>query len=486
VAGVTTRPLIVLAHIFNEEFLLPHWLRHHTRMFDHGVVVDRGSTDASMEIVRTLAPDWEIVRSRTDVFDARECDYEMMDLESRYDGWKVVLNATEFVFHPTLDDYVAAFESEHPEADGVGMRTVVMVDRPEDRGAPVTDEPLVLQRFHGFPSDPGSPQAYRFMHRAHHGDYGVGRHTTGLRVVPDPDLLILRFSWSPYEHLRERKLQIAAAIPETDLKLKLSWQHMGTADDLDRQFADFAARARDLRTDDLYGRTLEQLAESLAAPRARPRRRVERRAAGRVRDRVAILTTAKVKARGAGSHPERELTITGALAEGHTVRLASMSRAKGSSATFEVETVDPAGAKALAKWGEILVADCAALQIASLGGYPRPLVVDLAGALPLGRKTEWVLLRGDTFLCADAEEHEIALEQLAAAGRLDERLGADDPRAPALLSLVPPRPGPADVATIVAFCRRPQRPPGNLLSEADRRLMSSQVLSTYRKRYQDR
>ena len=79
-----TDGLTVLTHVRNEELLMPHWLRHHLSLFDHGVIVDRGSTDRTLAIVRELAPDWEIVTSRNLVFDARACDREMMELESLY------------------------------------------------------------------------------------------------------------------------------------------------------------------------------------------------------------------------------------------------------------------------------------------------------------------------------------------------------------------------------------------------------------------
>ncbi len=35
----------LFSHIKNEEDLLPQWLNHHKHMFDHGVIIDFGSTD---------------------------------------------------------------------------------------------------------------------------------------------------------------------------------------------------------------------------------------------------------------------------------------------------------------------------------------------------------------------------------------------------------------------------------------------------------
>ena len=44
--------LTVISGIYNEEYLLPFWLEHHRKIFDHGVIVDWHSTDRSLEIIR--------------------------------------------------------------------------------------------------------------------------------------------------------------------------------------------------------------------------------------------------------------------------------------------------------------------------------------------------------------------------------------------------------------------------------------------------
>ena len=71
----------VICHFFNEAYLLPWWLPHHIPMFDHGIMIDHGSTDESVEIVQRLAPHWRIVRSRLTMFDAFLTDQEVMSYE---------------------------------------------------------------------------------------------------------------------------------------------------------------------------------------------------------------------------------------------------------------------------------------------------------------------------------------------------------------------------------------------------------------------
>src|SRR5262245_4413723 len=69
---------VVVSHFFNEAYLLPWWLRHHRDIFDHGVLIDRYSTDGSADICRELVPSWEVVRSETAQFEAIKCDFEVM------------------------------------------------------------------------------------------------------------------------------------------------------------------------------------------------------------------------------------------------------------------------------------------------------------------------------------------------------------------------------------------------------------------------
>ena len=42
----------VLCHFYNEEWILPFWLKHHREIFDHGIMIDYNSTDRSVEIIR--------------------------------------------------------------------------------------------------------------------------------------------------------------------------------------------------------------------------------------------------------------------------------------------------------------------------------------------------------------------------------------------------------------------------------------------------
>lgn len=55
----------IISHFYNEEYLLPWWLMHHTKIFDHGILINRGSTDRSVEICKLFAPNWEVRDSKS-------------------------------------------------------------------------------------------------------------------------------------------------------------------------------------------------------------------------------------------------------------------------------------------------------------------------------------------------------------------------------------------------------------------------------------
>jgi hypothetical protein len=88
----------VVCHVFNEEYLLPWWLSHHRRIFDHGIMIDYNSTDASRDIIKQMCPDWEIHTTRNRYFDSANIDREVEDYERTCTSWRMALNVTEFLY----------------------------------------------------------------------------------------------------------------------------------------------------------------------------------------------------------------------------------------------------------------------------------------------------------------------------------------------------------------------------------------------------
>jgi len=203
--------LTILAHIYNESYLLPWWLAHHTAIADHGIIFDYASTDDSVAICRALAPTWDIGPSRNHDFDAIEVDREMMDAERQVDGWKIVLNVTEFL----VGDVRAAMVGERQI-----LRSRIMVDR--DQHTPDPTRPLVEQYADGYYDDMSRPG--RLLHRQIHGNYPTGRHMHD-RVTTD-DCAVWWYGWAPWTpETRARKLQIQTRIPPRDKEQRRGWHH---------------------------------------------------------------------------------------------------------------------------------------------------------------------------------------------------------------------------------------------------------------------
>lgn len=90
--------LTVLTHFYNEEYLLPWWLNHHKRIFDHGILIDYHSTDRSREIIKDICPTWQVVTTRNEYFESVAIDQEVMDYEKSIEGWRITLNIPEFLY----------------------------------------------------------------------------------------------------------------------------------------------------------------------------------------------------------------------------------------------------------------------------------------------------------------------------------------------------------------------------------------------------
>ena len=90
--------LNVVVGTYNEEFMLNHWLKHHKNIFDHGIVLDYKSTDSTLDLIKTIVPNWEVITAKNyQWFDSEINDKEIMECEEKLKGWKICLNTTEFI-----------------------------------------------------------------------------------------------------------------------------------------------------------------------------------------------------------------------------------------------------------------------------------------------------------------------------------------------------------------------------------------------------
>lgn len=198
---------------------------HHDKMFDHVIVVDYASTDHTVDIIRELAPNWEVRQSRNDCFRAADVDAEVMDIERGLDGWKIALTATEFL----CGDINAMAERLAIQGSAAAqVCPVAMVDMKERSHANI-DMPLDTQCHFGYVGGWISPYKSRLFHRHADGAYNIGRHSTRHENVTwHPENTLLKWygfaPWTP--ELKSRKLGIQARIPADEIALGHGYQHI--------------------------------------------------------------------------------------------------------------------------------------------------------------------------------------------------------------------------------------------------------------------
>lgn len=232
-------------------------------MFDHVVMIDYASTDRSIEIIKALAPHWEIRPSRNALFDACAVDAEVMSIETEFDEyWKTALNTTEFIVMPNLDLKGFLEKLEARQCYAIKCHGILLVDRIEDMNTPIDDTPLLFQRRWGTAETPGhGGSRHRLIHKHAHGHYSCGRHDSRvvpvLEWVPD-ELYCIWFGWAPYAHIKQRKLQIQYKMPADSILRGMGVEH-GIHDEehLECVFRQWNARAYDLYGDSSFRQVME-------------------------------------------------------------------------------------------------------------------------------------------------------------------------------------------------------------------------------------
>jgi len=219
---------IVISHFYNEEYLLPWWLKHHKNYFDHGIMIDYHSTDSSRKIIYDICPKWDVITSLNPNFEAVAVDQEIMSIESWFkeDTWKITLNTTEFLVSTKEDWNNEAIFKKYSQ---IRIPCHAMVDTELDKQDLSYDIPLHEQKDKGI-NVHVKPRFWnirssRSMHRIN-VQYSVGRHFSSYST--DRDLVkafkdgttstnfnILWFGFAPFnEKLLKRKLQIQHVMPK--------------------------------------------------------------------------------------------------------------------------------------------------------------------------------------------------------------------------------------------------------------------------------
>jgi hypothetical protein len=218
----------IISHFYNEEYLLPWWLEHHKKYFNHGIMINYASTDNSVSLIRQACPDWTVINSRNKFFDAKLIDDEVSDIESNVLGWKTCLNTTEFL----VGDY--SLMNNTPDQE-ITVPCFIMVDA-EPEGSPVYSKPLIDQKYYGIHYHGRDPLARRprLIHNKHRVKYPLGRHFSDFNT---DKLKVLWYGWSPFNReTLDRKLQIQNRIPESDKARGFGSQHIADENKLNQIF----------------------------------------------------------------------------------------------------------------------------------------------------------------------------------------------------------------------------------------------------------
>lgn len=223
----------ILSHFYNEEYLLPWWLNHHKEIFDDGILINYDSTDRSVEIIKEICPSWTVVTSRNKIFEPFAVDREIMDYESKINGYKISLNTTEFL--------IGNFNNLNEKTYIIPC--IVMVDKiNESLNIPNYNNSLIKQKYFGMNFNESNFRACRCMHN-HSVNYSVGRHFYNSNTN---DMAILWYGWSPYtKEMLQRKLQIKNKMPiQID---QLGFQHRMDIEEMKEIYKKYEKNSFDLR-----------------------------------------------------------------------------------------------------------------------------------------------------------------------------------------------------------------------------------------------
>jgi hypothetical protein len=251
--------LTVITHIYNEEYLLPFWLEHHSKIFDHGIIIDYCSTDRSVEIIKKICPTWDVFTTKninwdgTPNFAAELIDTEVCQYEMLLTGYKISLTITEFLlFRDCISkkDFVETLEPGYYYAiksySMISSENIENIDNEMEKNKIIEQQNYYPKNLYDFFNDikyisRAHGRGHRFIHSDPHGRYFVGRHTLfnveEYNKVYLSDCIILWCGYYPYnKEMYKRKLQIQKNIPITDRMYGYGLHHLITMEDLQQKY----------------------------------------------------------------------------------------------------------------------------------------------------------------------------------------------------------------------------------------------------------
>lgn len=243
-----------ICHYWDEQMMLPGFVKWHQQVgFDSFTFIDHGSSDLSNSVVLDLAPDWKIIPSRLEWFDAGPLDHEVSEVEASLptspEDFKIVLNVTEWIWTPNFKEKLEQAWRQAPHLQAFGSRSASLVD-PE-----INNSTDLLDRHWGYidyENGVYGSRRWRYAHNQDYGHYHIGRHGVDLPFTHIPEWLLAHWAFAPYPMNRRRRLRIQEKMPESNKIQGLGVQHLQTDQSLTALYESERARSFNLLDFPLY------------------------------------------------------------------------------------------------------------------------------------------------------------------------------------------------------------------------------------------
>lgn len=207
-------------HFYNENYLLPWWCQHHREIFHSGFLLDQHSTDNSVDIIKSICPEWQIELTQDKFFYILPIDQRIMDEEVKMTGFKMALTNAEFLV--ATESFKKKLSTTKDETMFVLMRLMAVDPYPEI--IPSYDKPLTSQKsVIIYEKYPGAGGPYRLIHNYPHGAYTAGKHFTRLTnrnlvYIPPEQACVVHYHSSPWTpEFIARKESFRKQIPQDEL-----------------------------------------------------------------------------------------------------------------------------------------------------------------------------------------------------------------------------------------------------------------------------
>lgn len=213
---------------WNEEHLMPFFLKHYSKFCDKIVVYDNCSTDSTVEIVKGFD------RTEIRTYDSNNQidDYRLLDLkkncykESRGQAdWVIIADVDEFLYHPDILTVLKNYQTQ-----GINFPKISGYEMIPD-AEPVLDDDLPAQYKLGVPDH--HYNKYAVFHPSLDVYYSLGCHHAAIPVngvtSSSSDIKLLHYKMLNFEYYRHRHRKYYARLSKTNLDQQLG-MHYGWSD----------------------------------------------------------------------------------------------------------------------------------------------------------------------------------------------------------------------------------------------------------------